>query len=199
VPQPDGSRTRKDSQLRAPSDPVGTSVSGQAGWRRETDQTSSRNGQTRVDVTRRRLCRLCRSVDRNLNERAGSEANDAPFWSTFGAGQGRRGTGKRNRSNDLDLICVHSEGRRSIQLSYGRLIHSKRFAAWETTFCCVVAREGAGLSTHPWLGELPLRARSGVRRHTMHTRMRSVDRLWVVSSARKKSRILTPQRGGDSR
>jgi hypothetical protein len=48
------------------------------------------------------------------------------FWSIFGAGQGRPRTRKRNRSNDLELICVHLEGRRSIQLSYGRLIYSNR-------------------------------------------------------------------------
>ncbi len=45
------------------------------------------------------------------------------FWCIFGAGQGRLGTRKRNRSNDLDLICVHLEGRRSIQLSYGRIVY----------------------------------------------------------------------------
>src|SRR2546422_2605872 len=39
------------------SDPVGTGVSGQAGWRRETDQTSQRNCQTGRDTTRGRLCR----------------------------------------------------------------------------------------------------------------------------------------------
>src|SRR2546422_2224501 len=39
------------------SDPVGTGVSGQAGWRRETDQTSQRNCQTSRDTTRGRLCR----------------------------------------------------------------------------------------------------------------------------------------------
>ena len=53
------------------------------------------------------------------------------LWSNFGAAQGRRGTRKRNRSNDLDLICVHLEGRRSIQLSYGRIacIDSRSFVA----------------------------------------------------------------------
>jgi hypothetical protein len=39
------------------SDPVGTSVSDQVGWRRETDQTSQRNCQTSRDATRGRLCR----------------------------------------------------------------------------------------------------------------------------------------------
>ena len=42
------------------------------------------------------------------------------IWSNFGAAQGWLGTRKRNRSNDLDLICVTLEGRRSIQLSYRR-------------------------------------------------------------------------------
>jgi hypothetical protein len=46
------------------------------------------------------------------------------FWSIFGAGQGRLGTRKRNRSNDLDLICVHLEGRRSNQLSHVRIDNS---------------------------------------------------------------------------
>jgi hypothetical protein len=51
------------------------------------------------------------------------------FWCIFGAGQGRLGTRKRNRSNDLDLNCVHLAGRCSIQLRYGRnLIDSKTFA-----------------------------------------------------------------------
>src|SRR2546428_14138373 len=56
------------------------------------------------------------------------------FWCIFGAGQGRLGTRKRNRSNDLDLICVHLEGRRSIQLSYGRTgrIDSKTFITRRT-------------------------------------------------------------------
>jgi hypothetical protein len=50
-------------------------------------------------------------------------------WSNVGAAQGRLETRKRNRSNDLDLICVHLEGRRSIQLSYGRtsFLDSKPF------------------------------------------------------------------------
>jgi len=57
------------------------------------------------------------------------------FWCIFGAGQGRLGTRKRNRSNDLDLICVHLEGRRSIQLSYGRTsrVDSKSFIAKKST------------------------------------------------------------------
>jgi hypothetical protein len=48
-------------------------------------------------------------------------------WCIFGAGQGRLGTRKRNRCNDLDLVCVHLEGRCSIQLSYGRYTDFKRF------------------------------------------------------------------------
>jgi hypothetical protein len=63
------------------------------------------------------LCR-CELDPRGLDQKQ----TTLPFWSIFGAGQGRLGTGKRNRSNDLDLICVHLEGRRSIQLSYGRLV-----------------------------------------------------------------------------
>ncbi len=57
------------------------------------------------------------------------------FWCIFGAGQGRLGTRKRNRSNDLDLICVHLEGRRSIRLSYGRTgyVDSKSFIAGDET------------------------------------------------------------------
>jgi hypothetical protein len=65
------------------------------------------------------LCR-CELDPRGLDQKQ----TTLPFWSIFGAGQGRLGTGKRNRSNDLDLICVHLEGRRSIQLSYGRTVQS---------------------------------------------------------------------------
>ena len=39
------------------------------------------------------------------------------LWSNFGAGQGWPRTRKRNRSNDLDWICVSFVARRSIQLS----------------------------------------------------------------------------------
>jgi hypothetical protein len=72
------------------------------------------------------LCR-CELDPRGLDQKQ----TTLPFWSIFGAGQGRLGTGKRNRSNDLDLICVHLEGRRSIQLSYGRTsyVDSKSFIA----------------------------------------------------------------------
>jgi len=58
-----GSEPGETANRALRSDPVGTSVSGQAGWRRETDQTSQRNCQTSRDATRRRLCRY---VDLNL-------------------------------------------------------------------------------------------------------------------------------------
>jgi hypothetical protein len=84
------------------------------------------------------LCR-CELDPRGLDQKQ----TTLPFWSIFGAGQGRLGTGKRNRSNDLDLICVHLEGRRSIQLSYGRTANpdSKAFTTrmntvlYGLTFC----------------------------------------------------------------
>jgi hypothetical protein len=72
-----------------------------------------------------------------LDENVALVETSASFdvWSNFGAAQGRLGTRKRNRSNDLDLICVPLEGRRSIQLSYGRIsyVDSKSFIAKKST------------------------------------------------------------------
>jgi len=52
-----GSESGEIANRALRSDPVGTSVSGQAGWRQETDQTNQRNCQTSRDATRGRLCR----------------------------------------------------------------------------------------------------------------------------------------------
>jgi hypothetical protein len=75
------------------------------------------------------------------------------FWCIFGADQGRLGTRKRNRSNDLDLICVHLEGRGSIQLSYGRILwefyHSWRAGSHPSYF--------TGASSNSLSRVLPLR------------------------------------------
>jgi hypothetical protein len=67
-------------------------------------------------------------------------------WSNVGAAQGRLETRKRNRSNDLDLICVHLEGRRSIQRSYGRTsrVDSKSFIAGDDTILQAVSLSRKG-------------------------------------------------------
>jgi len=81
------------------------------------------------------------------------------IWSNIGAAQGRLGTRKRNRSNDLDLICVHLERTRSIQLSYGRTtcVDSKSFIAGDDTILaasslCRKGRRSMQLSYAPILG-----------------------------------------------
>jgi hypothetical protein len=75
---------------------------------------------------------------------AANRCTKSPYrllWSNFGAGQGWLGTRKRNRSNDLDWVCVQLEGRRSIQLSYGRTsrVDSKSFIAGDDTILQAVS------------------------------------------------------------
>jgi len=67
---------------------------------RETDKSAKLPNEPRRDVTRGRLCRLCRCVDLSLTREGWIRSKRR--WSNFGATQGRPKTRKRNRSNDLD-------------------------------------------------------------------------------------------------
>src|SRR6266404_4988136 len=85
---------------RLRSDPVGTSVSGQAGWRSRNRPNKSAKLPNEPRCDPRAAMSLCRYVDLSLTREGWIRSKRR--WSNFGATQGWPKTRKRNRSNDLD-------------------------------------------------------------------------------------------------
>src|SRR5712692_5910867 len=101
-----GSEAGETANRALRNDPVGASVSGQAGWRRETDQTSQRNRRTSRDAARGQLCRS--ELDARGRQAYGLRAetklkSEIPLYYLF--------KNRRTPRCDFSARVFHSQGR----------------------------------------------------------------------------------------